>query len=249
MDDFSRTGISRETRMLLIVITLSVVVLVVLSRFRFPDNGGSAGSSASATPLPLERLAARATYDELATIIAELGRRISPQVTVLRVETSGEERFVPALRVRPDLLLAYVSGDTRVLELIDLNVPVDIAGFDEARELALLRVPAEPLRVATIDTGAQSAARPRYVASVEGTPGGPALRPLFLGRTDRVPDERYPEGLLVLGGVLVASPGSLIFGLDGSFIGLSVTDSGYAAGVTGQAIEAAVAGMLSPASR
>lgn len=247
MGDSPRSGISRETRMLLIVITLSVVVLVVLSRFRFPDNGGPAAANAGATPLPLERLAARATYDELASIIAELGRRISPQVTVLRVETAGEQRYVPALRVRPDLLLAYVSGDTRILEFVDLDVPVDIAGFDEARELVLLRVPAEPLRVATIDTGAQSAVRPRYVASVEGTPGGPALRPLFLGRTDRVPDERYSEGLLVLGGVLVASPGSLIFGLDGAFIGLSVTDSGYAAGVTGQAIEAAVNGMLSPA--
>ena len=232
--------------MLLIVITLSVVVLVVLSRFRFPDTGGAAGANAGATPLPLERLAARATYDELASIIAELGRRISPQVTVLRVETAGEQRYVPALRVRPDLLLAYVSGDTRILEFVDLNVPVDIAGFDQQRDLVLLRVPPEPQRVAIMDTGAQGAAPPRYVASVEGTPGGPALRPLFLGRTDRVPDERYPQGLLVLGGVLVASPGSLIFGLDGAFIGLSVNSSGYAAGVTGEALEAAIARMLSP---
>lgn len=246
MGDSPRTGISRETRMLLIVITLSVVVLVVLSRFRFPERGDD--TPAVASSLPLERLAARATYDELASIIAELGRRVGPHVTVMRVERNGEQRFVPALRIRPDLLLAHVSGESRILEFIDLDVPVDIAGFDADRELVLLRVPADPARVARLDTSAQSASRPRYVASVEGTPGGPALRPLFLGRTDRVPDDRYIEGLLVLGGVLVASPGSLIFGLDGAFIGMSVTDSGYAAGVTGRELEAAVDAMLRPST-
>lgn len=246
MGDSPRTGISRETRMLLIVITLSVAVLIVLSRFRFPERGDAVPAAASS--LPLERLAARATYDELASIIAELSRRIGPNVTVMRVERNGEQRFVPALRIRPDLLLAHVSGESRILEFIDLDVPVDIAGFDPERELVLLRVPADPARVARLDTSAQSAPRPRYVASVEGTPGGPALRPLFLGRTDRVPDDRYIEGLLVLGGVLVASPGSLIFGLDGAFIGMSVTDSGYAAGVTGRELEAAVDAMLRPAT-
>lgn len=244
MGDSPRSGISRETRMLLIVITLSVAVLIVLSRFRFPDNGAGTPTTAS---LPLDRLAARATYDELATIIAELGRRVGPQVTVLRVERAGEQRYVPALRIRADLLLAHLPGDSRILELVDLDVPIDIAGFDAERELVLLRVPPDPARVARIDLGAQSASRPRYVASVEGTPGGPALRPLFLGRTDRVSDDRYDEGLLVLGGVLVASPGSLIFGLDGAFIALSVSDSGYAAGVTGRELEAAVDGMLQPA--
>ncbi|MEX2272731.1 MAG: hypothetical protein WD690_14755 [Vicinamibacterales bacterium] len=243
-----RLWLSRETRLLLIVITLSVAVLVVLSRFRFPEEDAAA-SVAGATPLPLERLAARATYDELATIIAELGRRVTPSVTVLRVESADGQRFVPAVRVRPDLLLAHVRGDSRIRELIGTAAPVDIAAFDEQRELVLLRVPADPSAVVMLETGALSAVRPRYVASIEGTPGGPALRPLFLGRTDRVPDDRYARGLLVLGGVLLASPGSLIFGLDGSFVGICVIDDGYAAGVTGQSLAAAVTGMVGPPSR
>lgn len=237
--------LSRETRLLLIIITLSVAVLVVLSRFRFPDDG-PASATAGATPLPLERLAARATYDELATIISDLGRRVTPSVSVLRIENEGEQRFVPAIRVRPDLLLAHVSGSSRILAIIGQNVPIDIAAYDDRRELVLVRVPPDPAAVATLETGALSAARPRYVAAIEGTPGGPALRPLFLGRTDRVADERYSEGLLVLGGVLLASPGSLIFGLDGSFVGICVIEDGYAAGITGRSLAAAVAGMVGP---
>ena len=244
MSDSPRSGITRETRMLLIVITLSAIVLVVLSRFRFPDNGGSGTTAA----LPLERLAARATYDELATIIAELGRHVSPQVTVLRVETAGEQRFVPALRVRSDLLLAHVTGDSRIHELIGLNAPVDVAAFDAARDLVLLRVPSDPLRVAVLNTTAAVSSRPRYVAAAEGTPGGPALRPVFLGRTDRVADERYTDGKLVLGGVVLASPGSFLFTLDGSFLGLCLVEGGYAAGVTARGLQAAIDAMLAPGS-
>ena len=240
--------LTRETRLLLIIITLSVVVLVVLSRFRFPDDE-PASATAGATPLPLERLAARATYDELATIISDLGRRVTPSVAVLRIEAAGDQRFVPAIRVRPDLLLAHVEGSSRILAIVGQNIPIDIAAYDDQRELVLVRVPPDPAAVATLETGALSAARPRYVAAIEGTPVGPALRPLFLGRTDRVPDDRYGEGLLVLGGVLLASPGSLIFGLDGSFVGISVFENGYAAGVTGRSLAEAVAGMAGPPPR
>nr|MDQ3071514.1 hypothetical protein [Acidobacteriota bacterium] len=155
------------------------------------------------------------------------------------------QTFVPALRVRPDLLLAHVSGASRILAFVNSDAPVDIAGFDPVRSLVLLRVAPEPARVAVLDSRKQSP-QPRYVAAVEGTPGGAALRPLFLGRTDRLPDPRYPEGQLVLGGVLLASPGSILFGLDGTFVALCVTDAGYAAGITGDALNAAVDRVLRP---
>lgn len=237
-----RARVSYETRLLLIVITLSVAVLLVLSRFRFPE--GSPAAPAGATPLPLERLAARATYDELATIIAELGGRITPSVVVLRVELNGAQRFIPSLRIRPDLLLAHMPGDTRILSLVGSDAPPDVAAYDESRGLVLLRVAADPARVASLRGADPGTGTPRYVAAVEGTPAGAALRPLFLGRTASVSDERYQQGLIVLGGVLQATPGSLIFALDGSFVGLCIMDEGYAAGVPGIALEAAVERML-----
>jgi hypothetical protein len=237
-----RSRLSRETRLLLVVITLSAAVLLVLSQFRFPE--GPPVAAGSATPLPLERLAARATYDELATIIAELGKRVTPSVVVLRVQVGDAQRFVPALRVRPDLLLAHVSADSRVVSLIGLDTPPEVAAYDETRQLVLLRVPADASRVATLRSSSPGTNTPRYVAAVEGTRGGAALRPVFLSRMDPVSDERYEHGLLVLGGVLQASPGSLLFGLDGSFVGLCIIDEGFAAGVPGQALDAAVDRML-----
>ncbi len=236
-----RARLSRETRLLLIVITLSVGVLVALSRFRFPEP---AARDAGASAAPLERLAARATYDELATIIAELGRRITPFVSVLRVESGGQQRFVPAVRVRADLALAHVSGDSRILGRVGGQGTPDVVAFDARRQLVLVRVPADPARMIAISATGTASTVPRYVAAVEGTPGGPTLRPVFLGRTDQLRDDRYGDELLVLGGVLQASPGSLIFGLDGTFVGLCIMEEGFVAGVPGRALEAAVRQML-----
>lgn len=246
MSDSPRSRPSRETRLLLIVIALSAAVLFGLSRFRFP--GGDPGRDAvqGATPLPLERLAARATYDELATIIAELDKRVTPGVAVAQVESNGVQRFVPALRVRPDLLLAHVSADSRILSLVARPGSVDVAAYDAARELVLIRVSADESAVVNLQPRPFAANAPRYVAAVEGTRGGAALRPLFLGRTDLIQDDRFQEGLLVLGGVLQASPGSLIFGLDGSFVGLCIIEEGFAAGVPGPALDAAVDRMMRP---
>jgi hypothetical protein len=240
MSSSPASRLSRETRLLLIVITLSVGVLLALSRFRFPEPPAGDGGSAA----PLERLAARATYDELATIIAELGRRVTPSVAVLRVENGADSRFVPAVRVRSDLALAHVTPDSRIIELVGSSAGIDVAAYDERRQLVLIRVPPDPAAVVNLETGAQSGGRPRYVAAIEGTPGGPALRPLFLGRTDRIADDLYDEGVLVLGGVLLASPGSLIFALDGSFVGICVIEDGYAAGITGRSLAAAIGGMM-----
>jgi hypothetical protein len=237
-----RLRLSRETRLLLIVITLSAVVLGVLSRFRFPDVPRRDAARSSA---PLERLAARATYDELASIIAELDQRVSPHVDVLRVETSGQQRFVPALRVRPDLALAHVSGESRIIGLVGGAAP-EVVAFDSQRELVLVRIVPDPGRVLALGRRGPVSTAPRYVAAVEGTRGGPTLRPVFLGRTDPLRDDRFGAELLVLGGVLQASPGSLIFGLDGSFVALCIMEEGFIAGVPGHALEAAVQRMLAP---
>lgn len=240
-----RSRPSRETRLLLIVIIVAVAVLLTLSRFRFPESPAQEGRGSAA---PLERLAARATYEELASIIAELGTRISPFVAVLRVEAAGQQRFVPAVRVRPDLALAHVSGDSRILAIVGGAEAPEVVAMDATRQLVLVRVPFEPSRVISMESAGPGSPAPRYVAAVEGTRGGPTLRPVFLGRTDPLRDDRYGDDLLVLGGVLQASPGSLIFGLDGAFVALCIMEEGFVAGVPGRALEAAVARMLAPSA-
>lgn len=237
-----RSRMTRETRMLLLIITLSVAVLMLLARFRFPAETPRDRATATA---PLERLAARATYDELAGIIAELSRRVAPLVVVLRVESEGLQRFVPAVRVRSDLALAHVTGESRILAAVGMPGPVEIAAFDPERALVLVRVPPAPDQVVPLAGADNRSSAPRYIAAVEGTRGGPTLRPFFLGRTDPLRDERYGD-LLVLGGVLQASPGSLLFGLDGTFVGLCIMEDGFVAGIPGRALETAVAAMLTP---
>lgn len=241
MRNSSRSRLSRETRLLLIVIVLSVAVLMTLARLRFPETA----ADAPAGPAPLERLAARATYDELAAIIADLGSRVGSFVEVVRVETATGPRFVPAVRVRPNLALAHVPPESRVIAIVNGAALPEVVSYDETRELVLLRVSTDPARVFDVGSRGSTSTAPRYVAAVEGTRGGPTLRPVFLGRTDLLQDERYGE-LLVLGGVLQASPGSLIFGLDGSFVGLCIMEDGFIAGIPGRALEDAIRRMLAP---
>jgi hypothetical protein len=254
---------ARETRLLLVTIAVSAAVLVLLSQYRFPEQG----RPEAPVQAPLDRLAARATYDELAAIIAQLERRIAPALLVLRVSTpdppeavpvlgsvrsvsprTGGLLFVPAIRLSQNVALALIPPGARVQGIVGdpEGVPVVLAA-DALRGLAIVRVPpvADPAqwlwdRPPAIDA-------PRYVAVVEGTRGGPTLRPLFLGRTDPVSDPRWDRPLLMLGGLHETQPGSLIVSLDGRFIGLAVVEDGLPAVVPAETLSA-VAELLSAGS-
>ena len=85
----------RETRLLLLTLGVSVVMLLVLARFRFPEERGVPTLPERPPAAPLERLAARATYDELASIVGELERRIAPALVVLQLNPRGERGRSP----------------------------------------------------------------------------------------------------------------------------------------------------------
>jgi S1-C subfamily serine protease len=97
-----------------------------------------------------------------------------------------------------------------------------VLAADPVSGLALLRIPpgegAAGFELRTTDT----LRTPAYAVLVEGTRGGPVVRPVFFGRTDAVDDPRWPGLLLVAGGTLGAQPGSLVFTLGGGFAGLAV---------------------------
>ena len=77
------SGRGRETRLLLLVIVVAVAVLLVLAQFQYP-----APDRTVASPLagPIERLAARATFEELALIMGDLSTRVQPAMTVVVLE-------------------------------------------------------------------------------------------------------------------------------------------------------------------
>lgn len=217
----------RETRLLLVTIGVSVAALLLLARFRFPEQTVEPVVPA---PAPLERLAARAAFDELASAMVDLERLIVPRLLLYRVtpeRPSGP--YVVAARVSASRA-AVVLGDSESLEPIANGV--DLVTYDPDAAVAVLNVPAAEDAVVTARTGATRTG-PRYVVVVEGTAEGPALRPLYVGRTTMTERRRGPLALLTMDGLQSAvSPGAAIFSLDGSFLGL-VSSSGPLASVLG----------------
>lgn len=84
------TGQRRETRLLLATIGVSVAMLLLLARFRFPDE--STRGTAEPPVAPLERLAARATFDELASTMADLERRLATRVELVRIQPTRDRQ-------------------------------------------------------------------------------------------------------------------------------------------------------------
>ncbi len=226
---------SRENRLLLIVVLASGLSLLLLSRYRFPGET----RTINPLPAPLERLAARATFDDLASIIVQLQTRIAPMLCVLRVHSTGagdvpsvsklleppqrpagESRLVLGWRVRPDLLLAHLGPGDRVDEIVGIDGSPTMLGVDPIRLVGLIRAPAGG--EFALWQEAAPPATPQYVLVAEATQGGPALRPIFLGRTDPIDDPRWRRPLLALPGTSAAQPGSMIFSLEGGIIGMIV---------------------------
>lgn len=225
----SVSGRGRETRLLLLVIAVAVAMLLVLAQFQYPSP-----DRAVASPLagPIERLAARATFEELALIMADLSSRVQPAMTVLTVErippppprrgapppVSTERRIVTALRVDATSAVAHLPAGFRVVQDADAEKPKE----DPERGLVLVRVPDAPFT----DLGpvAQALGGPGYVAVFEGARGGPAVRPVFVGRVDSFEDTRWTQPILSVGGDPQLGAGAFIYTLDGRLVGMTIPD-------------------------
>jgi hypothetical protein len=227
----SRRG--RETRLLLATIAISVAVLVLLARFRFPEEAGRPESEP--VQAPLERLAARATYDELATIMADLERRLLPRLLVVEVQPDrATGAYAVAARVTPDRAVTLLAWH----ETLSGRHP-PILARDNARDLAVLSVPDAPDAVVTLPPAVLRPG-PRYVAIVEATARGPVLRPVYVGRTDMFQDPRTTSPLLSLAALQHALPrGAAVFSLAGNFLGLAVDGGTSATVVPGDILRAA----------
>jgi hypothetical protein len=235
---------ARDARLLLATIAVSVIALLLLAQYRFPERG----ELIELPPPPIERLAARATYDELSRIVGSLESRVSPALVVLQVGSTPAPRpysvhdvihtqslrsdlptFAPAVRLQHDLALALLPQGTGVQGIVGEPeaVPVVLAS-DPVLGLAVVRVPPPP-ETAWRREIATEIQTPKYAVVVEGSRRGPTLRPLFMARSDRFTDPAWPDPLLVLGTAGFASEGALIFSLDGRFLGMAVVGQGLSA--------------------
>ena len=223
---------------------VSGVALLLLARLRFPEPLSTVDSTQ-----PLERLAARASFEELAIRVQRLEESIADHLIVLRLspradppprrlrdaiaelETGPREvRHVPALRIDSTTALAVIPSSLRISGIVrpvDSAVTAGITAADPLRHLARVRVPNGASR-SLPHLSLSSVQTPIYVVAVEGTQAGVTLRPVFLGRSGRFTSARWTQPLLPLGGAVVTS-GALIFTLDGQFIGCAVEEGGMPA--------------------
>jgi hypothetical protein len=233
--------VSYETRLLIVTIVVSALVLLLLARLRFPE----APPVVTATQ-PLDRLAARATYDDLATSIARLEEAIAPNLVTLRASGATdpaprqltdvllrapgdlpEVQHFPALRIGPGTGVAALPPGTAVSGVVGRADPLGVSGVigaDPVRRLALVRLPEAPARPVR-QLALADLRTPIYVVAVEGTRAGVTLRPVFLGRAERFTSPRFSRPLLPLGGALVTG-GALMFTLQGEFLGCVIDEDG-----------------------
>ena len=217
----------REGRLLALIAAVSVVVLAVLAQFRFPDPERV---EVVPPPAPLERLAARATFDELASIVANLERRAGPILLVLRVApgNGGTPRFVPALRVGPDLAIVRLGPGDRPEAIVGAEGAPTLLGLDPLQRLAAVRVPAPSATVPAFESATLEGG-PRYVVVAEGSPAGAVVRPLFLGRSAAFADPKWEAPLALLGAALPAQDGALVLSLEGRLLGMTIVEQGVPA--------------------
>ena len=208
-------------RLLLVTIAVSVGMLLLLARFRFPDEASR--QTVEPAPAPLARLAASATYNELASIMDDLERRVRPTVLPLAVQGAPSVTYVAAVRLTEDRAVAILSADRR---LADVNgTAPTIVARDAARNLIVVD-PNSPGAVVSF-TSAPARPGPRYVAVAEATALAAAVRPVFIGRTDLFSDPRWSEPVLSVAAVQqTLMPGSAVFSLDGAFVGLASESGG-----------------------
>jgi hypothetical protein len=257
-----RTG--RDGRLLALVIVVSLAVLLVLAKFRFPLAAGV--TTAPPAPGPLERLAARSTYDDLAATIANLVQGLTPKVAVVQIglvpaedKTGGKKgaapepilagppRLAAAIRVLgQDLAVTYVPPGFQVTGGQGLAATVDVVASDPIRSIAVVRASAVFETSSGTAGGLADFQGFSYVAVVEAAAGGLSAEPVFVGRVDPTPDSAWPSPLRAVGGTPMLPPGALVFTLDGRFIGLVLPmPHGGRALVPAAALEAAALALTS----
>lgn len=220
---------SRETRLLVTTLAISAGMLLVLAGFRFPPDEVTTPEAPVAPAAPLERLAARATYIELARILAGLEQQIAPRVVALRAAGHGDGASaptldVPAVRIGSDRAMALVGPDGSA-DRFGMSPQVEgIIALDAPRGLALVKV--VPDSSPAPELGAEDALpAPGYAASIDVGPHGPGIRPFYYGRVDREIDARWGQPVLRFSALQHTPPaGSAIFLLDGRFVGLGAPD-------------------------
>ena len=250
---------TRETRLLLITVGLSLAVLLVLARFRFPDQ-----EPLELPTQPLQRLAARAAFDDLSAAVARAGERVRPALRVVALPAPGDARSFTVEEVlwsRPEeiaapLALAYRFNERAAVMLTQSRVAPAIApatglsvlASDDVRGFAVLAVE-DGAAGEWQSLSVSSPLSPQYLLLAEATRAGVAVRPLFGGAADPFVDPQWNQPILALGRDVHAPDGAFVFSLEGAFVGAVINRHGVQAIVPAEALVRAAERLMSEGRR
>ena len=240
-----RPAVSRETRLLLIIVLVSLSMLWVLARVRFP------GRRATPNPVPpvFAQLAPPSAFEDIASSVAQLGPRLEVLLTPVEVlrqssgRAAGPSRVtLPALRVRGDLAVASMDSAADVPDTPD-GAGVNVIARDPATQLTVFRMPSVDWPLLTT----WSAGRlrdPRFLIAADVSRNGTSLRPVFVGALYPTVSPFWPEPIWALPAGTDLERGTFVFTVDGALAGLVTEREGQPAIVPGTTVLAAVDRLL-----
>jgi hypothetical protein len=223
----ARRAVSRDTRVLLMIVVISTAILWMLARLRFPDR------EATPNPVPpvLAQLAPPSAFEDMTAAVAQVEQRVGPSIVMLGFEfnasrTAGAARRTQtALRFRDDLAVTVFDDGDAGAPGVKIAGAIEIAR-DRASGLAVVRLPdRDP--VPAVRT-ARALSYPRVLIAADPHAGGVSLRPVFIGALYQIdaPTPVWPEPLWALPDGIPVTGGTFVFSADGAWVGLVIGRGG-----------------------
>src|SRR5262245_34213985 len=232
-----RPSISRETRLLLMIVVISVATLWVLARIRFP------GRAATPNPVPpvLAQLAPPSAFEDITSTVAQLAPHIGNVVSAIVVSTDGgppsQSTSAQTLRVGGGLAVAMIGehDKPRTVE----GASMEITARDPLTGLTLLQVPSDDAPPADVwpSRGLQN---PRFFIASDVSSGGLSLRPVFIGSLNSIASPRWSGSLWTVPFGVELRAGTFLFTVAGEVAGLAIRHEGQMAIVPGELLMSAV---------
>jgi S1-C subfamily serine protease len=220
--------VSRETRLLLIVLLAAVATLWVLARIRFPEQ------LPTPNPVPpvLAQLAPRATLDDIVAAVAQLQSRLAPSLVAVTVSRSPDAS-ASVLRFRDDLGVGLLPA------VRDPEVETTVVGHDPVSQLAVIRVREgdRPPGLQTWSPVRMDA--PRFLMAAEVSRQGVSLRPIYVASLTAVESPTWSGPVWRLPREVSAAAGTFLFTTDGQLAGLTADPDGRLVVVPGETLLAA----------
>ena len=227
---------SRDTRVLLIIVMVAVTTLWILARIRFPDQA----PTPNPVPPVLAQLAPPSAFEDIVAAVAQIQPTLQPWIVAVELaqrhsESSGRStrRMVAALRFSGDLAVALVDKTTEPSDLALANA-VEVAR-DPATQMAVIRLPGGGA-AAPSTWSPRRIEYPRFLVAADVSREGTSFRPVFVGSLYATMSPLWSGPIWTLPASSDLGAGTFVFNVDGALAGLVVLRDGRAAIVPGDTV-------------